>query len=1105
MPSTLPDLSIVVPTYGEAANLPVLVQRIADALHDRDLRWEVIVVDDNSPDGTPDVCEELSLRYPVRLIVRRGERGLSSAVIAGMRAARGEVLLCMDADLSHPPEAIPVMVAALGADDGADFVIGSRYVSGGRTEDDWGLFRELNSRVATLLALPLTRISDPMAGLFALKRDAFIAADADLNPIGYKIGLELLVKSGCRRVVETPIHFRNRLHGESKLNLREQVNYLRHLGRLYAFRFPGLVQFVRFGLVGLSGMAVDLTVFATLLAAGVVLPLASAGAIAIAMTWNFCGNRVWTFSDRRRASWLRQYLEFCGSCLLGASLNWATRVLLWRYVPFFSEHELLAAAAGVAAGTASNFALCRAIVFRKPRSAGREACQGAQADATHAAPSPDASTLHSPDPGLSSSSQIEKQRTRMRLTRCARLLLVGLCAAAVGLPPVLRTPAEEPDRDQALSPIPAVAGAFEVTPAASEESPSVAGSVPAALVNAANAASQDDPAPATRRSSWSLDFSDAAVEKRLRDSATYLASDDLEGRGVRTRGLDLAAEYLAEEFTDCGLRTELYNGGPFHEFSLFSRATKGGVQELSFQRDDVPTDELQPGADFTSLTLSTNAPFSLPVAFAGYGITAPEHDYDDYESLDAAGKAVIVLRREPQQDDPDSAFNGVELSDYAFLRTKIDNAVEHGAAMLILCTDAFAMRSPTDEGAPPPDGLLRVELSESSLRRAIPVVHCRRAVVEGLILSTLGETLSEIEARIDHKLKPQSRDLPGSRVAGRVALAKRRRILRNVVASLDASGPLAQETLVIGAHYDHLGRGGWGSLAIGANAEIHNGADDNASGTAVLLEVARQLAARDEALPRRVLFIAFSAEELGLIGSSKYVQDPIVPLTDTIAMLNLDMVGRLRDSKLTIFGTGTAAEWPTLIDHANDPLGLTIRRSPGGYGPSDHASFYEHGVPVLHFFTGFHNQYHRPSDDSELLNIAGMRRIAGLVSEIAVEVASAETRPTSIRSSGEFDLAGIGDVADDVVARAREDRLVLGLIVAPAEEGVAGVRVQQLIPNAATVAHGIRPGDLLLSVDDRPTDSADAVSQALSEHPDGKTLRVRLKRRSVELELEIQI
>ena len=270
MPQPHRDLSIIVPTFREAENLPVLVPRVAAALRHADLDWELIVVDDNSPDATVEVCAQLAREFPLRLIVRTEERGLSSAVMAGMRQAHGAILVCMDADLSHPPESIPVLVAALRDDPVVDFVIGSRYVQGGNTQEGWGLFRWLNSRVATLLARPLTAAGDPLAGFFALRRSDFIAADRQLNPLGYKIGLELLVKCGFRHVREVPIHFENRLHGKSKLSLREQRDYLRHLIRLYQHRFPAWMRFLRFCVVGLTGVGVDLALFAFLLSMSLV-------------------------------------------------------------------------------------------------------------------------------------------------------------------------------------------------------------------------------------------------------------------------------------------------------------------------------------------------------------------------------------------------------------------------------------------------------------------------------------------------------------------------------------------------------------------------------------------------------------------------------------------------------------------------------------------------------------------------------------------------------------------------------------------------------------------------------------------------------------------
>lgn len=245
-----PELSIIVPTFREARNIPILVQRVFDALAAAGWRAEMIIIDDDSRDGTEAAVADLAQRYPVRVVTRRGERGLSSAVLRGFAEARADLLLVMDADLSHPPERVAAVAEAVRSG-GADFSIGSRYVSGGTTADDWGFDRQLNSRVATWLARPLTRVRDPMAGFFCLRRDTWRRAES-LNPIGYKIALELLVKCRCRNVVEVPIVFSDRLYGESKLTAKQRIEYLRHLAALYRFKFPWLLPL----LIALSAAAV---------------------------------------------------------------------------------------------------------------------------------------------------------------------------------------------------------------------------------------------------------------------------------------------------------------------------------------------------------------------------------------------------------------------------------------------------------------------------------------------------------------------------------------------------------------------------------------------------------------------------------------------------------------------------------------------------------------------------------------------------------------------------------------------------------------------------------------------------------------------------------
>ncbi len=357
-----PEISVIIPTYCEADNLPLLVPQIDRALGELSSKVEIIVVDDNSPDETVMVCERLASDFPVRLHVRKKERGLSSAVIAGMRLAKGKLLLVMDADLSHPPEKIPELVAALN-DPNIQFVIGSRYVTGGGTDEDWGFLRYLNSKIATWLARPLTSAKDPMAGFFAIRKLTFDQALQQLNPVGYKIGLELIVKGNCRNIAEVPIQFHDRMHGESKLSFREQINYVRHLKRLYEYRFRNWAYLAQFLSVGATGMVVDLLTYAALL---LYLPTGWARALAIwvAMSWNFLLNRKLTFSYASKDAVLRRYFSFCGSCAVGAVINWIVSVSLASIFPATTAHKLLAASIGIIAGTGFNFVLCRYVVFQ---------------------------------------------------------------------------------------------------------------------------------------------------------------------------------------------------------------------------------------------------------------------------------------------------------------------------------------------------------------------------------------------------------------------------------------------------------------------------------------------------------------------------------------------------------------------------------------------------------------------------------------------------------------------------------------------------------------------------------------------------------------------
>jgi dolichol-phosphate mannosyltransferase len=356
--TTTPVLTIVVPTYKEVESLPHLIDRVAKLRESSGLTLEMLIMDDDSRDGSQELVQARPEPW-VQIVVRTQDRGLSPAVLDGLRRGRGEYLVCMDADLSHPPEALPGMIAKLK--EGADFVVGSRYVSGGTTSDDWGMLRWLNSRIATLLARPLTNVRDPMSGFFAFRRSTF-ERGREFNPIGYKIGLELIVKCGCERVVEVPIHFEDRRFGKSKLTMKQQLLYLQHLRRLYIFKYGVWTQLLQFLSVGAMGTVVNLLALTAFLSAGMQTRISVALAIFVSMCFNFVLNRRFSFSAARGGSWLRQFLGFIAASSVGALVNYVTAMFVLSKAPGLRPQ--VAALIGIAVGTALNFGASRYLVFR---------------------------------------------------------------------------------------------------------------------------------------------------------------------------------------------------------------------------------------------------------------------------------------------------------------------------------------------------------------------------------------------------------------------------------------------------------------------------------------------------------------------------------------------------------------------------------------------------------------------------------------------------------------------------------------------------------------------------------------------------------------------
>ncbi|MFM8578637.1 MAG: M28 family peptidase [Planctomycetaceae bacterium] len=601
---------------------------------------------------------------------------------------------------------------------------------------------------------------------------------------------------------------------------------------------------------------------------------------------------------------------------------------------------------------------------------------------------------------------------------------------------------------------------------------------------------------------------------RLRASVEYLAGPTMEGRGPGTPGIDAAGEWVRQRFAELGLSALPDRDTSLQPFPMTLDAKLGPPSANTAELvgppgpDGAPTVvTLELGRDYTPLAAGGSGAFDLPLAFAGYGITAPAEDYDDYASFDPKGHAVIVLRHEPQQDDPHSVFDGNQNSQYAALSRKVANASEHEVAGVVFCNDGPEVRRMVEaarrkdeshaagqqgstDAADDGDRLMDfTRAGDGTERRRMPVLQVKRALLDRVVRETAGTSIDAIEEQIDHELAPASKPLTGWRIRGTTAIERTEAVGRNVLAILPGKGPHAKEVVVLGAHYDHLGYGGSNSASPEVRA-VHHGADDNASGTAMLIEVARLLAAAGP-FDRTILFIAFSGEERGLLGSAHYTANPVVPLDDTVAMVNLDMVGRLVDDKLIVHGTGTGEGFDSLVDRLTFDRGFTVAKEPGGFGPSDHSSFYAKRIPVLHLFTGSHADYHRPTDTAEKVNYDGMDRITGLVTELVGDLADLPERP------------GYIEVASKQFARGG-DRPYFGSVPDFGKPG-GGYAISGVAKDSPAARGGLQGGDVIVRIGESAVTNLEDFDSALRKHKAGDTVPVVVRRDGAEKTLEVTL
>lgn len=583
---------------------------------------------------------------------------------------------------------------------------------------------------------------------------------------------------------------------------------------------------------------------------------------------------------------------------------------------------------------------------------------------------------------------------------------------------------------------------------------------------------------------WAAEAPLIAPEK-LRRHVEYLASPAMKGRATGTPELNRAAKYIAGQFRRAGLQPAS-GKDYFQKFSVTVGAELGKEGRAALIRGG-QSSALAAGEDYVPLDLSDSGEARLPLVFAGYGITADEHRYDDYLHFDVAGKAVIALRQEPQKNDEKSAFDGRQPTYHSAIFSKAVNARNHGARALILVND---QPGPAEE-----DTLLRFGTAVDPENSGLLVIQVKRAVVDAW-LAPLGKSLADLQKQIDEKLQPQSFYLPDAALDLRVEIRRIAGETQNVVGLLRGSDPkLAEEAIVIGAHYDHLGLGRRGSLAPSQAGQVHPGADDNASGTAALVEMAAALAARRSELRRSIVFIGFSGEELGLRGSSYYTKNPAWPLERTAAMLNLDMVGRPRDGKLTVGGMGTSPVFPEIIERAN-ATGLQVSFSKSGYGNSDHSSFYVKNIPVLFFFSGLHADYHKPSDLPDRLLYADHARVTDLALRSALALATREERPAFVRVQEEQrPVTGGGGGGYGAY---------FGSIPDMGEE-VNGVKFADVRDGSPAAKAGLKGGDILVEFAGKEIKNLYDFTYALRSHRPGETVKVTVLRGTERLTVDVTL
>ncbi|MCB9897846.1 MAG: M28 family peptidase [Planctomycetes bacterium] len=589
----------------------------------------------------------------------------------------------------------------------------------------------------------------------------------------------------------------------------------------------------------------------------------------------------------------------------------------------------------------------------------------------------------------------------------------------------------------------------------------------------------------------------------------WLADDAREGRETGSRGLFAAADYVAARFASLGLAPGGDDGTWFQHF------TAAGPRELGDDNSLVVGDlQLEFETEWMPLSSSGGGSVQGPLVFAGFGISDPDGGWDDYQGLPVDGAVVLLLRGgpgaglratldaagEPVPEPLKRWAEGGEGHVHTSFRSKINAAFTHGAAAVIVANDPL-----THPAGGENDTLLPYAPFGGGGATASMPAALLTAAAGQRVLQSLGYDLEVLQQRLDQLMKPRSFRFPSTTADVTVDAAAKQLDTVNVVGILPAAdGHTDGEHVLVGAHVDHLGFGrGPGSLGgDAAVGQIHNGADDNASGTAGLLGLATSLSARRDDLARPVVFVAFSGEEWGLLGSRFYVEHPKLPVSDMVGMVNMDMIGRGVGGKVQVGGTGSWDGFAALVDSAAAQVGgLVVTQSDSAPGSSDHASFLEKDVPSLFLFTGLHADYHKPSDDADKIDAVDGAKIATLAGEVAFDLATRAERPVYSEPPAADPHAGLADADDGDRPAVVAYGVKLGSVPDMGYQGTDGVRLADVGTDSPAERAGLKAGDVVIALDGKPTKTLEDYSVLLFSHRPGDTIILTVLRGDDKLDL----